>query len=221
MVEFAYVSPRTERGTLRLADVERIAGSLKRGGLAVLPTETGYMLAALATSPEAVRRAFGVKGRAASAVMHVACSSLDMAGSAGVLSGRAARLIGEFTPGPLSVIVRSTGLLPDGLVTVNGTVGIRVPDHAGTLQVISAAGAPLTATSLNASGSRLPSVDEADLRTLNWPDEPDEPVFVVRDDAARTSGAASTLARVTAEEIEILRPGPVSEPEIRKVAERA
>ena len=49
MTEFAYVEPRSPRGTVRLSDVEKIADSLKRGSLAVLPTETGYMLAALAT----------------------------------------------------------------------------------------------------------------------------------------------------------------------------
>ena len=219
MPQFIYVKPHSQRGTLALSDVARIAGSLKRGSLAVLPTETGYMLAAIATSEDAVKRAFAVKERATSAVMHVACSSLDMAGTAGILTERATRLLGEFTPGPLSVIVSQTGLLPDGLVTVNGTVGIRVPDYPGTLQVINAVGSPLTATSLNSSGSKLPTVDERSLLTLNWPE--DEVVHVVRDDEAITYGSASTLARISGESIEVLRPGPISESAIRQVAERA
>ena len=219
MTRFVYVTPRSSRGTLALSDVARIADSLKRGSLAVLPTETGYMLAAIATSQDAVKRAFTVKERATSAVMHVACSSLDMARTVGNLTERAVRLLGEFTPGPLSVIVSQTGFLPDGLVTVNGTVGIRVPDHPGTLQVINAVGAPLTATSLNSSGSRLPAVDESSLRTLNWPDG--EMVYVVRDDGAIAYGSASTLARISGESIEILRPGPISESEIHRVARSA
>jgi L-threonylcarbamoyladenylate synthase len=177
------------------------------------------MLAALATSQDAVKRAFTVKERATSAVMHVACSSLDMAATVGILTERATRLLGEFTPGPLSVIVNGTGLLPEGLVTVNGTVGIRVPDHPGTLQIVSAVGSPLTATSLNSSGSQLPTVDEAALRTLNWP--ADEMVYVVRDDDAITCDSSSTLARISGESIEILRPGPISEAQIRQAAERA
>lgn len=212
MTEFVYTTPRSRTGLLALADAERVAESLRRGVPAVLPTETGYMLAALATSQDAVKRAFEVKGRPASAVMHVACASLEMARTVGVLTERAARLLGQFTPGPLSVIVGQTGLLPDGLVTVNGTVGLRVPDHAGTLQVINAVGAPLTATSLNSSGSRLPSVDEPALRTLNWPE--DDTIYVVRDDAAISCGSPSTLVRVTGEAVEVLRPGPVSESEL-------
>lgn len=216
MTRFVYVTPHSSRGTLALSDVARIADSLNRGSLAVLPTETGYMLAALATSQDAVKRAFTVKERATSAVMHVACASLDMAGTVGILTERAVRLLGEFTPGPLSVIVNQTDLLPDGLVTVNGTVGIRVPDHPGTLQVINAVGAPLTATSLNSSGSQLPTMDEPSLRALNWPD--DEVVYVVRDDNAISYDAASTLVRVTGESIEVLRPGPISGAEVDRIS---
>ena len=65
MAEFVYLKPRSRSGLLVWSDVAKIADSLKQGALAVLPTETGYMLAALATSADAVRAAFTVKGRAA------------------------------------------------------------------------------------------------------------------------------------------------------------
>jgi L-threonylcarbamoyladenylate synthase len=215
MTQFVYVKPRSRGGTLTLSEVATIADSLKRGSLAVLPTETGYMLAALATSEDAIKSAFMVKERVASAVMHVACASLDMAQAVGILTDRAIRLLGQFTPGPLSVIVNKTELLPDNLVTVNGTVGIRIPDHPATLQVINAVGSPVTATSLNSSGSQLASVDETSLRGLNWPD--DEMIYVVLDDDAVVYSSASTLVRVSGESIEILRPGPISESQIHQV----
>lgn len=218
MTEFVYLKPRSRNGALTWSQVAKVADSLKGGALAVLPTETGYMLAALATSAEAVNDAFTVKGRAGSAVMHVACGSLEMAGTVGILTERAIRLLGQLTPGPVSVIVESTGLLSDtgSMLTLNGTVGLRVPDHAGTLQVINAVGLPLTATSLNSSGSQLESVEENVLRGLNWPEH--AVVYVVRDDGAIVYDAASTLVRVSNNAIEILRAGPVSEAEIRQVA---
>src|SRR5258708_4457619 len=154
---------------LTLAEVARIADGLLSGSLAVLPTETGYMLAAVATSIPAVERAFAVKQRDQAQVMHVACSSVAMAASVGVLTPAALRLLGAFTPGPLSVIVTKTPALPDRLVTVSGTVGIRVPDHPATLQVIAEAGVPLTATSLNVSGSAPVPVRKLELDALNWP----------------------------------------------------
>jgi tRNA A37 threonylcarbamoyladenosine synthetase subunit TsaC/SUA5/YrdC len=85
--------------------------------------------------------------------------------------------------------------------------------------VISAVGAPLTATSLNSSGTQLASVDEAALQTMDWPDS--DVIYVVRDDDAIAYSSASTLVRVTGEEIEILRPGPVSAVEIARIADNA
>jgi L-threonylcarbamoyladenylate synthase len=220
MTQFVYVKPHSRTGLLPWSDVAKIADSLKQGSLAVLPTETGYMLAALATSEEAVQSAFAVKGRAGSAVMHVACSSLEMAGTVGILTERAIKLLGHLTPGPISVIVNQTDLFPDSdsMVTLNGTVGIRIPDHPGTLQVINAVGSPVTATSLNSSGSQLASVDEAALRTLNWPDH--EVIYVVVDDNAIVYDSPSTLVRVTSDSMEILRKGPFPELEIHQVIEQ-
>jgi len=206
--QFAYVTVSKRSRLLRLADLEAVAGALAAGSLAVLPTETGYMLAAVATSEPAVRAAFAVKGRQPAAVMHVACASLSMARTYAVLDERAAALLGTFTPGPLSVVVPQTDALPDGLVTVDGTVGIRVPDSPATLQVIAAVGRPLTATSVNLSGQPGGAVEESALRALHWPSGAS--VFVVVDDEAVSFSAPSTLVRVTGPELEILRPGPVT-----------
>lgn len=197
---------------LTLSEVARIADSLRSGSLAVLPTETGYMLAAMATSISAVERAFAVKQRDHSQVMHVACASVAMAASVGVLTPAALRLLGAFTPGPLSVVVAKTAALPDRLVTVNGTVGIRVPDHPATLQVIAEVAVPLTATSLNVSGTAPVPVSKLELDALNWP--PGETIYIVEDDEAVRHAAGSTLVRLTSGEVEILRPGPIGESDV-------
>ena len=217
MTQFEYLRPHSGSRLLRLSDAGRIADSLKRGSMAILPTETGYMLAALATSPAAIERAFAVKGRSAAAVMHVACASLAMAETAGKLSRRALRLLGELTPGPVTVIVAKTPLLPDRLVTADGTVGIRIPDHPGTLQVIGEVGAPLTATSLNRSGAPAGPIDELTLQFLDWPTA--DVIYVLEDDESIVHNLPSTLVRVTGDAIEILRPGPIPEAEIHRVAE--
>ncbi len=215
MTEFKHVRPFSATGLLKLDDVGQIADSLKQGSLAVLPTETGYMLAALATSIPAIELAFTAKGRAAAKVMHVACGSLAMAETVGELNQLALRLLGEFTPGPVTVVVNKTPLLPDTLVALDGSVGIRVPDHPATLQVINEVGSPLTATSLNVSGAGSPSSGRLEMRFMEWPD--DEVVYVVEDDDRIVYDAPSTLIRLTGEDIEILRPGPVSESVIRQV----
>ena len=111
-------------------------------------------------------------------------------------------------PGRCRSSLPQTDRLPDSLVTVNGTVGIRVPDVPATLQVIAAAGAPLTATSLNVSGGSATPVDEAELARLDWP--ADSTVHVVVDDEAIAYPMPSTLVRMVGAGTEVLRPGPVT-----------
>ena len=82
MTEFRHLKPFSATGVLKLADVGAIADNLRRGSMAVLPTETGYMLAALATSVPAIQQVFTAKGRNTANVMHVACGSLSMARTA-------------------------------------------------------------------------------------------------------------------------------------------
>lgn len=194
-------------GLLRLGDVAEIADRLRAGGLAVLPTETGHLVAALATSRPALLRAFAFKNRPLSNPMHVACASLEMAAEFAILSPDARRLIALHTPGPLTVVVAQRPVLPDDLVTLNGTVGIRVPDHPATLQVIAAVGAPVTATSLNRSGEESRPLSAELLDSFDWPSD-DTPV--VRDNGAIRYDSASTLVRLDATGFEVLREGPIS-----------
>ena len=141
MFEFLH---RTPAGLLRFGDAARLADHLRGGGLAVLPTETGHLLGAIATDLTAVRKVFTAKGRSESNPVHVAFSSLALASRFAELSGPAVDLLGRFTPGPLTVVVPARNL-PTELVTLNGTVGVRVPDHPATLQVVDLLGAPITA----------------------------------------------------------------------------
>jgi L-threonylcarbamoyladenylate synthase len=200
-------TPSPGSGLLTLGEAVAVADGLRAGGLAVLPTETGYLLAASASSVPAVLKAFAVKGRSPSNPMHVACSSLAMAETVGRLDPRAERLLGMLTPGPLSVVVPQTDRLDNPYVTLNGTIGLRVPDNAATLQVIAALGVPVTATSLNRSGSESEPVDRRVLESFDWHGE--QLVHAVVDPASIRHDRASTLVRLTGADLEILREGPV------------
>lgn len=208
VTQLEYLPAPTPAGTLRLAALARIADVLCGGGLAVLPTETGYMLAAVATDVDAVTGIFTAKRRSLDHPMHVACASLSMASRYADLTPMGARLLGALTPGPCTVVAASTGLLPDRLVTVNGTVGIRIPDHPATLQVVAEVGTPLTATSVNESGTAYRAPDRAMLSELAWP--AGRTVCVVDAGDTTTYALASTLVLTTGDEPVILRQGPVT-----------
>lgn len=215
MSRFRYLAVSPESGLLRLDEVDELVEHLRDDGLAVLPTETGYLLAAVATSLPAVRAAFAAKQRDPAHPMHIACASLAMAATYAELSREARLLLGRFTPGPLSVVVRQRETLPDELVTHHGTVGIRVPEHPATLQVISALAAPVTATSLNRSGEESREPDQATLASLDWGAA--EVVPVVTDPSAVRYSSPSTLVRVLGAGLEVLRPGPVRAEDLERV----
>ncbi len=165
------------------------------------------MLAARARSEGATAKVRAAKGRTADKAMHVACSTAAMISSVAEPSVWAWRAIASWLPGPVSVVVpAAAGLSPD--VVLDGTVGIRMPDASATLQIVSALGEPVTATSLNRSGAGDQSLGEPLTLSdaLSWPDEP---VVVVRDDHVRAYDRPSTLVRILARDVEELRPGPV------------
>jgi len=218
VTKFVYLDGLTPAGTLRLAALARIASVLRSGGLAVLPTETGYMLAAVATNEAAVTSVFTAKKRSTANPVHVACSSLTMAGRYARLTPMATRLLGELTPGPVTVVAEKTTLLPDRLVTINGTVGIRIPDHPAALAVIAEVGEPLTATSVNESGTPYRAPDAETLAGLAWPAE--QTVCVLNAGDQTPYSLASTLVRTTGDTPEILRQGPITAEQIKEVLAR-
>src|SRR5687767_10356582 len=121
----------------------QMAAVLKKGGVAVFPTETVYGLAADPRKKRAMAKLCAAKGRdAAKAVTW----QVESAGKAARLVKRDRRfeaLARAYWPGPLTLVAESRR---------GGKVGIRVPRHDFALKVLKAYGAPLAVTSANPSG---------------------------------------------------------------------
>jgi L-threonylcarbamoyladenylate synthase len=138
--------------------VERAAHELRAGGVVALPTETVYGLAANAFDPAAVRRIFEIKGRPAHNPIIVHVDSLEMARKcAAAWTADAQKLAHAFWPGPLTMVLPKSDVVPP-LVTAGGnTVGIRWPSHPLMQAVIRACGFPLAAPSANLSNQISPT----------------------------------------------------------------
>ncbi|HEX4082775.1 MAG TPA: Sua5/YciO/YrdC/YwlC family protein, partial [Acidimicrobiales bacterium] len=109
MARFVELAPRRGGGHLSLGQVDEVVAVLRRDGLAVLPTETGYMLAARACSDGATAKVRATKGRTADKAMHVACSTPAMISSVAEPSTWAWRAMACWLPGPVSVVVPAAG----------------------------------------------------------------------------------------------------------------
>ena len=212
LVEIVY-HPLTRNRLLRLEDLEQLAAELRAGRLVVLPTETGYLLGADALNPEAVDRVFAAKGRPVNNPIHAAVPDVDAAARLVYLEPDAERLLRAFCPGPMTVVCRKREHISDELVANTGNLGIRIPDNPATLQVLSHVQRPITATSLNRSGTAPDASTplEAIIHDMVWT----EPVtlHVVLDEQAVSYAKPSTL--VSFDPLRVLREGPVGEAEIR------
>lgn len=175
---------------------------LRNGGLVAIPTETVYGLAADARNADAVRRVFTAKGRPADhpLIVHIAGADevLDWAAE---LPAQAALLAGTCWPGPLTLLLRRR---PDVLDVVTGglpTVGLRVPAHPLTTELLTRFGGGLAAPSANPFGRVSPTTAEHvdhDLGDL---------VDYVLDGGRCPVGVESTIVDCTVTPPQILRPG--------------
>jgi L-threonylcarbamoyladenylate synthase len=148
-------SARTYRGTPR--NLALLARRLRAGGLVAVPTETVYGLAADATSASACRRIFFAKGRPSSDPLIVHIASIRDLGRVAVPNAAALRLARVFWPGPLTLVLPKTDLVPAEVTAGLPSVAVRMPAHPLFRRLIRLAGVPLAAPSANPFGYVSPT----------------------------------------------------------------
>lgn len=195
----------------RTEDPVAAAQCLLAGGVVAIPTETVYGLAAVATHEDAVRKVFEAKGRPAGHPLIVHVSSLEMALEFGDFDGRALALARRFWPGPLTIVVEKSPLVPPAVTGGRDTVAIRVPRHALALETIRLCGTGLVAPSANRFGHVSPTTAQHVLDDLG------NRIDMVLDGGPCEVGIESTIVECTGG-LQVLRPGAVSAGEIEQCA---
>ena len=178
--------------------------SLRRGELAVLPTDTVYGIACDAFSPHAVNRLLQAKGRGRDMPVPVLVGSLrTLEGLADEVSPLARRLTEALWPGALTLIVRSAPSLSWDLGEARGTVAVRMPLQAVALEVLAQTG-PLAVSSANRSGLPPATTQEQAERQLG------DLVETYLDAGPTGDAVPSTIVDLTGERPRVLRAGAVS-----------
>lgn len=128
--------------------------TLNQGGLAVFPTETVYGIGVNAFDEKAVSKLYEKKQRPLDKPLLMHISSIEMAEEIAYLDDIARKLIKKFTPGPLTLVVKSKKNLPEIAVAKGDTVGLRFPSNPFFIELSQKFGKPIAATSANISGEK-------------------------------------------------------------------
>ena len=193
-------------------DIEEAAQILKTGGLVAFPTETVYGLGGNGLDKEAARKIYAAKGRPSDnpLILHVSKME-EVYPLVESVPEKAKRLMESFWPGPLTLILQKSKIVP--LESTGGldTVAIRCPDNALTLELIERAGLPVAGPSANLSGSPSPTEASHVYHDLSGRIEG------ILDDGAVGIGVESTILDMSTETPTLLRPGAITLEDLTEV----
>jgi protein-tyrosine phosphatase len=179
------------------------AAALDAGELVIVPTETVYGLAAREDRP-AARERLDVLKAGRNHPYSLAVANPEMLGERlSPISALARRMAERWWPGPLTLLLRAS----------NGDLlGVRVPGHSWTRELIGRVGAPLLLPSANLPGEEPPvQADDVDTAVL-------EHVRVVVDGGRAALGEASTVVEVRPASLLLVREGVVSRSDLEQHA---
>jgi L-threonylcarbamoyladenylate synthase len=193
-------------------DVAHAVRILQTGGVVAIPTETVYGLAAVARDKNAVEKIFAIKGRPRSHPLIVHVDSFDMAQLWGHFHKDAQRLGEQFWPGPLTLLVPRTSLVPDWVTGGRDSVAIRIPNHPLTLKLLHGLNDALVAPSANKFGKVSPT------SALHVAQDLGKEIDLILDGGECGVGVESTIVECI-DGVRVLRPGAISQQDIEAILE--
>ena len=184
----------------------RYAGEiLRRGGLVGMPTETVYGLAGNALCGDCVRKIYQAKGRPSDNPLIVHISSFSQwEPLVTEIPEKAKKLAEKFWPGPLTIILKKSELIPKETSGGLDTVAVRMPSDETARRLIESAGVPLAAPSANTSGKPSPTSAQHVMNDLCGK------IDAVIDGGECQVGVESTVISLVTEKPRLLRPGGVT-----------
>lgn len=196
-------------------DDERIkeaAEVIRRGGTVVFPTETVYGLGANALDEEACSRIFEAKGRPQDNPLIVHVADFDISQYVKYIPENAKKLMEAFWPGPLTIIMPKSDIIPDRVTAGLSNVAIRMPLNKIARKLINFSGVPIAAPSANISGKPSPTAIEHCIDDLSGR------VDMIIGGERTDVGLESTVVDTTDDVVTILRPGGITKEMLEDVA---
>ena len=195
------------------ARLAQAVAALRAGDVVAFPTETVYGLGADATRAQALERVYALKGRPRNHPLIVHLSDAVAARAwAREWPEAAQRLAAQFWPGPLTLVLPRSALVPDAVTGGQDTVALRVPSHPVARSLLAAFGGAIAAPSANRYGHVSPT------RAAHVHEEFGDAVPVVLDGGECEVGLESTIVACLGGRLTLLRPGAITLGALRAVA---
>ncbi|MGN9019057.1 L-threonylcarbamoyladenylate synthase [Lachnospiraceae bacterium HCP1S3_C3] len=192
--------------------MEEASQVLNRGGMVAFPTETVYGLGADALDEKASAKIYAAKGRPSDNPLIVHISDIEQLDKLVCeIPDNAKKLMDAFWPGPMTLIFKKSGLVPDGTTGGLDTVAVRMPNHKAALELIRTSGVAIAAPSANTSGRPSPTT------AAHVADDLSGKIDMIIDGGAVGIGIESTIVDVTSEIPMVLRPGYITMEMLEKV----
>lgn len=190
--------------------LEESAKLIKSGEVVAIPTETVYGLAANALDESAVKKIYEAKGRPSDNPLIVHISDFEeLSPLVSEIPEKVKIMAEKFWPGPLTMIMKKSDIIP---CTTSGgldTVAVRMPQNVYARAIIKACGVPLAAPSANLSGSPSPTNAKYVFDDMNGR------IPLVVDGGKSEIGVESTVITFVSDIPTVLRPGGITVEEIR------
>lgn len=191
--------------------LKRPSQIIKQGGIVVFPTETVYGIGTNGLNEASIKRLYEVKKRPLNKPISLLVSNIEMIEMvAKDITEIEYKIIKNFFPGPLTIILKKKDIVPNILTANTDTVGIRMPEGEIARKLVEYANVPIATPSANISGKPAGTNIENVIKDFG------NNVDYYIDGGKSKIGVASTIVKVEDGKIKILRKGIVTKEQIEK-----
>lgn len=192
--------------------LKRAGQCIKDGGLVAFPTETVYGLGGDGLNEVAAKNIYLAKGRPSDNPLILHINDQKMLGRIVIeVTPMAKKIMTAFCPGPITIILPKSDIVPKAVTGSLDTIAVRMPDNDIARALIKYADTPIAAPSANISGRPSPTTAQAVYKDLQ------SRIDMVLDGGACQFGVESTIVDCTEDVPIILRPGAITKEMLEEI----
>ena len=185
---------------------------IKQGGIVIFPTETVYGIGVNGLDQTAVKKLYTIKQRPLNKPISLLVSDMNMVNKiAKDITSLEYKLMEAFFPGPFTIILKKSNIVPDIVTANQDTVGVRMPSEIISRKLVEYANVPIATPSANISGK--PSNTNLENVLKDFEGKVD---YIINGGESKI-GLASTIVKVIDGIPYILRQGSITKEQILKI----